>query len=480
MKNVIEVKTGSVLLNSIANKLYPCDIESVEFLSTIKKKGIVEPLIVREIYNNPNYQYEVISGNRRLRAAIKLNLDFVPVHIVEVAIVDEGLIVVHNQQRVKSSSSIIKELVILREVFGLKQGRKSKTDKKLQKGKELKANLIKNHNRSTIDRLSKIDKLIDKLADGNSKVRESELKKLDKGSVNGTLVRLQKQVDNLDNQKMVGDKYEVHTPGCDIYQKSSDNMSEVKDNSVACIITSPPYFDIRDYNLGEGELGHESSAEFFVNRLAKHFNESKRVLKKDGTLWVNLGDYIQGHGYSAVPEKFLIGMLNEGWILHDKIIWVKNNPVFTTANRSVLANEFIYVFKKNPFVNYNTEWAEDYDEMGFITIGGKKIKSVFNFRDNVIQTNSANNSDLRKECKEKGFTLTHDATFPISIPSIAIMTASNKGDLILDPFSGTGTTGRSAQLLGRNYVGYDLNPTFIKQSEIRLNMSVESDLRQAA
>lgn len=346
----------------------------------------------------------------------------------------------------------------------------------------MKNKLASSHGKSKVDKLIKIDKLLNVLYKDDPSMYQKELDHLDKtGSVDGTRKRLEKKVKNHKNHEIVGDTYEIMRDDFKVYQKSSETLSEIEDNSVALIITSPPYYDIRDYHLGENELGHEKSVDGFVDRLVKHFDDSMRVLKKDGTMWVNIGDYVKGYGYTAVAEKFLVTMLDNGWILHDKIVWVKNNPVFTNSNRCVLQNEFIYVFKKNDFVKYDPTWVKRHlDDFGFITIGDKKLKSVFNFRDNIITTNTVNNSTLRKECEKKGFNLTHDATFPISIPSIAIMTSSKPGDLILDPFNGTATTGQSALFLERRYIGYELNPTFIRQSEIRIDMPFKDGLDMAA
>jgi len=91
-------------------------------------------------------------------------------------------------------------------------------------------------------------------------------------------------------------------------------------------------------------------------------------------------------------------------------------------------------------------------------------------------TNVANNSVLAAECQKQGYNLTHDATFPLSIPTIAILTGSKPGDLILDPFSGVATTAKAAQILGRSFIGYELNPTYMKQGEIRLDMPLESEI----
>lgn len=83
-------------------------------------------------------------------------------------------------------------------------------------------------------------------------------------------------------------------------------------------------------------------------------------------------------------------------------------------------------------------------------------------------TSTPNNHKLKKACEVSGMHLTHDATFPLSIPVIAILTGSKEGDVVLDPFSGTATTGKACQILDRNYVGYEMNPTYMRQGEIRL------------
>lgn len=481
MENYVKIKTSLIKENEYSNNLYQVDENNEEFISSIQEKGILEPLVVRKISSD---LYEVISGNRRLRAAKMLLLKEVPtiINTYEEDEVSEKLIVLHNQQRIKNLSEIINEIRIIRNKYGYKQGVRSDKDENAKKGKASKNNLVKQHNKGKIDKLTSIDKMLDKLSENDTHIRKKELKNLDRnGSISGTLKRLKRKLKDQENNSKVAKVYEIHRDDFNVYQKDSSDLSEIEDDSVQCIITSPPYLAIRDYKLGKGELGHEKSTNEFIDRLVSHFDESKRVLKPKGTLWVNLGDYVQGNGYTAVPEKFLLGMMNNGWMLHDKLIWIKNNPIFSTANRSVLANEYIYVFKKNAQVYYNTEWVVKYDKEGLISYGGKKLKSVFDFRGNIIKTNTVNNSDLRKECEKKGFNLTHNATFPISIPTIAILTSSpNQGDLILDVFHGTGTTGRSANLLKRRYIGYDLSQTFIKQSEIRLDMPVSYDIIKAA
>jgi DNA modification methylase len=251
------------------------------------------------------------------------------------------------------------------------------------------------------------------------------------------------------------------------------------------VITSPPYFGIRDYDLGDNELGHEGTMKEFVDRLIEHLDKYKPLLKEDGTMWVNIGDYIRDYTYQLSPEYLVYGMIQKGWLIQDKLIWLKKNPAFNNAERSVVAHEYIYVFKKNPFAKYSMSWVKMYPEligvMSYGTIKGRvKLRSVLDFRDGVLETATANNSSVAKACKEQGITFTHNATFPLAVPLAAILTSTDVGDLVVDPFNGSGTSGRAAQILRRKYVGYELNPQYLKQTEMRLLMPMSTDIELEA
>lgn len=467
------IKVSLLKENEITNNLYSIE-ESEDFLQSIIRSGILEPLIVRPTNDK---LFEVISGNRRLRAAKKLNIQEVPVIIKPVESIDEITVVDHQQQRIKRNSEIIIELRVIRESSKISQGKRSDLSTKANDGRIKLNELKKTHTKTKIDRLTTISNLIDELYGEDEKKVKQELKKLDNGTVKGSLDRLRKRKQNKENFGLIGDSFEIHDSGFTVYNKSSDKLLELDSNSVQLAFCSPPFFQMRDYSIGDIELGQEKTVEEYASRLVDHFKECKRVLSKNGTLWVNLGDYSHNGCYAGVPENFLILMLKEGWLLHDKYVWIKNNPAFCTSNKAVLAHETIFVFKRNKKIKYNPNWVEDYNVEGVkLELGNVKLRSVFDFRDNTIITNSSNTHSLKRACKKEGVHLTHSATFPLSIPTIGILTSTAPGDTVLDLFNGTGTTGRSAKLLGRNYVGYDLNPTYVKQTEIRMNMDIEQDV----
>ena len=478
MKNLPLIR---LVENPLTQTLYPIENSIDRLCMSVELFGILENIIVYKMDNSETPLYQIISGNRRKKAAEIVGLNEVPCTIVEPVEITEALVRSHQEHRTKEPSDILKELLVLKEQFGLRQGVRPTTPEMI-KAKKYKDALISEVGKHTTDRLLAVHKVAVELSENNEDLYKSCMERLDKSNnITGTLKSLSNELKEKQNRVQTPTNFEVRKSNIRIIPKSSDNVEDIEDESVQLVITSPPYFDIRDYKLGVGELGHESDVEFFVNRLVKHFSDYKRILRKDGTMWINLGDYLQGYGYEMAPERFALAMMDKGWILHDKIIWLKNNPVYSNSNRSVMANEFIFVFKKQDFVHYDMEWVKEHQQFnGQITLGhvDKKIKlrSVFDFRENVIITNSVNNGLLASECKRRGYNLTHHATFPLSIPTIAILTGSKPGDLILDPFSGVSTTAKATQILGRSFVGYELNPTYMKQGEIRLEMPLESEL----
>ena len=304
----------------------------------------------------------------------------------------------------------------------------------------------------------------------------------------GTIKSLERTIAENENLKRIEIMDSISIGDIKVFKKSSeDPTNEIDPNTIQVLVTSPPYFAIRDYQLGIEELGHEKSVQELVDRIVRHLNVYQPLLKDNGTMWVNMGDYVQGYGYSMIAEQVALELLKLGWIIHDKFIWAKSNPIFTNANRSVLAHEYIYVFKKNDFVKYDMTWVRKYPEVhGVLTTGSPtgriKLRSTFDLRDSILTTSSSNNSQLKSSCIKEGIHLTHNATFPLSVPIVAILTATGPEDLVVDPFNGTATTGRVAQILNRKYIGYELNPTYIKMSEIRLlqDLSVDVDFIEAA
>jgi DNA modification methylase len=232
---------------------------------------------------------------------------------------------------------------------------------------------------------------------------------------------------------------------------------------------------MRDYGNGEFEIGLEKESEKYIQNLISIFSECKRVLKDDGSLIVNLSEKVENGSYRGICAQFLLAMKKNGWRINDEIVWLKNNPVYTAGKRTVRSHEFIYHFVKSEAEDfyYDEELSQKInDNDGLCVYGSGKLKPKFfsgmDFRDGIIITDVANTGELRKHCSDEGFHLTHSATFPISVPALFVLLTSKVGDIVLDPFAGTGTTGQAAFLSGRKFVGYELNPQFVMATEVRM------------
>ena len=255
-----------------------------------------------------------------------------------------------------------------------------------------------------------------------------------------------------------------------------EKVDEITPLSIQTVVTSPPYWGLRDYD-NDGQLGQESSPEKFVFNLTKLFSKIKPVLKDDGTVWVNIGDtffgakgghcnsdnsitnnntgseyrqkrkappkhtYLKDGDLSGVPWMFAREMQKDGWYLKQDIIWHKPNPMPEAVNnRCVKSHEYIFLFTKKKQYYFDAEAISTpkSDGSGYVRKG-----SVWSF-------NTASLSEA------------HFAVFPEDLPAFCIKAGSKEGDIVLDPFMGSGTTALVAQKLGRKWIGIELNPEYIE------------------
>lgn len=257
--------------------------------------------------------------------------------------------------------------------------------------------------------------------------------------------------------------------------------------SVQCCVTSPPYWGLRDYEH-PAQIGAEPSPELYVGNLVAMFAEVRRVLRKDGTLWLNVGDgYARNggtgnHGPNAVvgntkkliqkrnckvpecwglkdrdllglPWRVAFALQSDGWILRSKITWIKKNPMpESVKNRPTNATEEVFMFAKMPVYFYDSS--------------GVREESGANLRNYWI---------LNPDSSRSG----HPATFPRELARRCILLGSREGDTILDPFGGSGTTGIAANELNRNAILVELNSTYVEVSKERV-ASIQPQLQSLA
>lgn len=252
--------------------------------------------------------------------------------------------------------------------------------------------------------------------------------------------------------------------------------------SVNCVVTSPPYWNLRDYGE-EGQLGLESSPEEYVQNLVDVFREVRRVLKKDGTLWLNLGDTYNGTKIGntetkknpkavtdsfvkkAIPElkiKDLIGipwmvafaLRDDGWYLRSDIIWHKPNTMpESVRDRPTKSHEYIFLFSKAGNYYY------DYD--------GIKVPSA-------ADPTKLRNKRTVWSINTKPFPDTHFAVFPPELIEPCILAGSPPGGIVLDPFGGTGTATLAAMKHGRDSIYIDLSEEYLNIALNRLGFSKDS------
>jgi len=294
-----------------------------------------------------------------------------------------------------------------------------------------------------------------------------------------------------------------------------ETMKQWPDQCVQTCITSPPYYGLRDYGH-EGQIGLEETPEAFVAKMVEVFREVKRVLRDDGTLWLNLGDSYSGsgkgpagnlgakhnerhleHKHSAiVPEglkpKDLIGipwmvafaLRADGWYLRQDIIWHKPNPMpESVTDRCTKAHEYVFLLSKSARYFYDAQAvAEDADPKSAV-----RYASGFNkFTGDETQTGERLHKGHGTAKKEVSFTGTrnkrsvwtiatqpfsgaHFATFPPDLIKPCILAGAPEGGIVLDPFMGSGTTAHTALRAGRQYVGCELNGEYIKLANKRLS-----------
>lgn len=247
-------------------------------------------------------------------------------------------------------------------------------------------------------------------------------------------------------------------------------LARLPERSVQCVVTSPPYWGLRDYKIN-GQIGLEETLPQFLNRLVAVFAEVKRVLKDDGTLWLNIGDgYTSGNrGWRApdkknparamstrpdtpeglkpkdllgIPWRLAFRLQEDGWYLRSDIIWNKPNAMpESVKDRPTRSHEYIFLFSKSE--------KYFYDRTAVLEANGRNRRSVWN----------VNTLPLA---------LPHAATFPPGLVEPCILASTRPEDFVLDPFFGSGTVGLVAEQLGRRYVGIELHPEYVRIATDRI------------
>lgn len=259
-------------------------------------------------------------------------------------------------------------------------------------------------------------------------------------------------------------------------------LESLPSESCQCIVTSPPYWGLRDYDVAE-QIGLEPTLPQFINRLCGIFREARRVLRDDGVLWLNIGDgYTSGNRRWRAPDKknparamdvrpdtpdglkpkdllgipwrLAFALQDDGWYLRADVIWNKPNAMpESVKDRPTRAHEYLFMLTKSERYYY--------DHKAVVEPNGRNLRSVWNLH-------------------TKGFPGAHFATFPPKLVEPCIRASARPRDFVLDPFFGSGTVGLVAQELDRQYVGIELNPAYVAMAADRLRGGESRIVRLAA
>lgn len=264
---------------------------------------------------------------------------------------------------------------------------------------------------------------------------------------------------------------------CLIIRGSADDaLARLPVGTVQTVVTSPPYWSLRDYDV-ESQVGRDDALPDYVASIVKTFEQLRRVLRDDGTVWLNVGDsYTSGNrGYRApdrknraramsvrprtpdglkpkdligVPWRLASALQEAGWWIRSEVIWVKPNAhPESVQDRPTLDHETVFLLSKNS--NY-------YYDIGAIRgPNGRRLRTTW-----VIPTEPQRSTD--------GNGAGHPAVMPTELARRCIRLTSRPGDVVLDPYAGSGTTLVAAKDLERMWVGIELNPTFTDLMERRL------------
>ena len=276
-----------------------------------------------------------------------------------------------------------------------------------------------------------------------------------------------------------------------IYQGDAlEVLRGLPSESVHCCITSPPYWGLRDYGV-EGQIGLKQTLQEYVEALVEVFREVRRVLRLDGTLWLNLGDSYAGSWGSAsglkpkdlvgVPWRVAFALQADGWYLRSDIIWHKPNSMpESVTDRPTKAHEYIFLLAKSRRYYYDAEAIkeplarpEELLRKTPAVFGGRNKHDGYRTRkhsgNEYVGTYTGRNKRSVWTVPTKPFPEAHFAVYPPALITPCILAGCPVGGTVLDPFAGSGTTLLVATQHHRKSIGIELNPEYIEIAKRRLN-----------
>lgn len=291
-------------------------------------------------------------------------------------------------------------------------------------------------------------------------------------------------------------------------------LKKIEDASVNTCVTSPPYYKLRDYGV-EGQIGLEKTPEDYINKLVRVFREVRRILKEDGTLWINIGDSYNGSkkgnsrnslaqwksvtknknyeksgclDYSVVsnlkpkdlmgiPWMLAFALRSDGWYLRQDIIWHKPNVIpESVKDRCTKSHEYIFLLSKSAKYFFDNERIKEPCVSNDKTLRNRNASKLNNTPGRTKMKGLIHNDYQFRNKRDvwvvppSQFKGAHFAVFPERLIIDCLKAGCPDGGIVIDPFFGSGTTGVVAKKIGQNFIGIELNPSFIELAKNRLNL----------
>jgi DNA modification methylase len=508
LKHISEIRPNPTI-EKFYGKFSLQTYEDVQLYENIEERGIEQPI---KITNSGL----IISGNRRYYCAkFSARFDTIPVLIedIEDDDVTDYMFVSLQLQRTKTEIQIAKEYQIIGDYYEIKRGKGNEEQNK--EGRLKRDELIEKckYSETTIKRVLESFKMV---MDLDKKLnKDLAWEKLEEENKSKSISAIHLKLKNISgenkNEKKARDVELNKYDSFKIYNMSCENLSDIiEDKTIDCVCTSPPYPNsIRTYsedgkNVKKGvkksnlkQYGQEVTIKEYIDNMIVSVRECVRTLKPTGSLWINIMDVRKDGKYLNVPEKLLLAIEKEGLITAQKCIWFKNNPPFDNNKGFQQSMEHIFHFvidaKEYKWVN---NWFNKADEfLGKITYGGdskksekrneekeRKFRNVFFYQTNkdernnndgegiansVIKTNVNNTSYIKSMLNSHGFALQHNALYDLEIPMVCILSTTEKGDSVMDIFSGLATTGLIAYANECKYIGIEQSGVYTAQSIVR-------------
>lgn len=299
-----------------------------------------------------------------------------------------------------------------------------------------------------------------------------------------------------------------------LYGDCRDTLKTI-DTKVRMCVTSPPYYGLRDYGGEEKQIGLEQTPEEYIQQLVEVFRSVRDVMTDDGTLWVNIGDSyynyrsggesfqkqtfsktrqdlpvqspsrsikqdgLKNKDLIGIPWMLAFALRADGWYLRQDIIWHKPNPMpESVKDRCTKAHEYIFLLSKSRHYYFDHEAISEPVQQDWGT--RDRTNGKYHNPGTGLQPHSGLTESYERRNKRSVWTVNkkpykgaHFATYPEELIEPCILAGSEKGDIVLDPFFGSGTTGKVALSNGRHYIGCELNKGYVDLIDERMRVGEE-------